>query len=708
MPTVASPAGKRVQLAPAAHFGSVKSLNEEARTVDVLLNTGAAMLRGGFFVEPYELELSMDRGHTRLDRVKSGRMPVLDDHGSSSIFSDKSSLDTVIGVFSGGKVTPEGLLVTARFDTSELAERRWQSLKAGVLVNFSAGVWLHALKDVTPEGAKRRRLRATDWEPFEGSLVAVGADWGAQVLRASAGGATSECVIETNPETEMDREKLIRAAVKKAGLSDEFAAKLVEEGVELTLAQERIIDELATRATKKPEPAGASAPAVSAATVVATATLAGDSTAQREEGARVERERQAGIRAACKKAGLDEAFATTLLDDPKVDLNAARAKILDRLAADSEKHDAGGHSGRQRTATQVGRTGREKFSGVVASALLNRFRPDRFKLADGAEEFRNASLLDVCRECLSAVGIAHRGLARMDIAKLAMQSTSDFPNIVADVANNALRRQYEEAPKTWEPITTVGSAADFKPLHRTQLSAAPSLDEVSEHGEFTHGALLDSGESYVVATYGKIVALTRKSIVNDSLDAFTRVPALFAQSAARKQSDVLWSRITANANMADGNALFSSTHANLGVQILTDETDLQELIGKLRSQTGQQGEKLSLGPKWLIVPVALELKARQLTATLTPAESGKANPYAPMLQVIVEPRLDATSAADWYIAGDKGQIDMLEVSYLDGVQVPRIETEVGFEVDGIQIKCAFDFGAGVLDWRGLVRSDATT
>ena len=43
----------------------------------------------------------------------------------------------------------------------------------------------------------------------------------------------------------------------------------------------------------------------------------------------------------------------------------------------------------------------------------------------------------------------------------------------------------------------------------------------------------------------------------------------------------------------------------------------------------------------------------------------------------------------------------MEFCYLDGAEGPVIETKQGFEVDGVAIKCRLDFGAKVIDHRGL-------
>jgi hypothetical protein len=53
------------------------------------------------------------------------------------------------------------------------------------------------------------------------------------------------------------------------------------------------------------------------------------------------------------------------------------------------------------------------------------------------------------------------------------------------------------------------------------------------------------------------------------------------------------------------------------------------------------------------------------------------------LEPIVEAVLDANSATAWYLAADSGQVDTVEYCYLEGAAGPVIESEVGFEVDGI-------------------------
>ena len=71
-----------------------------------------------------------------------------------------------------------------------------------------------------------------------------------------------------------------------------------------------------------------------------------------------------------------------------------------------------------------------------------------------------------------------------------------------------------------------------------QLGEAPQLLEVGESGEFKRGTLGESKESYKVRTYGQMVAITRQVLINDDLDAFTRIPAMHDNSILRFESDL--------------------------------------------------------------------------------------------------------------------------------------------------------------------------
>ena len=75
------------------------------------------------------------------------------------------------------------------------------------------------------------------------------------------------------------------------------------------------------------------------------------------------------------------------------------------------------------------------------------------------------------------------------------------------------------------------------------------------------------------------------------------------------------------------------------------------------------------------------------------------------LAVIAEPRLDpASGAVPWYLFASPSAIDTIEYAYLEGQDGVFIETRIGFDVDGVEIKARLDFGAKAIDWRGMQKS----
>jgi hypothetical protein len=281
-----------------------------------------------------------------------------------------------------------------------------------------------------------------------------------------------------------------------------------------------------------------------------------------------------------------------------------------------------------------------------------------------------------------------------------------LPNILANVANKSLRDAYLSAPRTFQPWARQGVASDFKTISRTNMSDAPALESVTENGEFKRGAVTDGKETYQLATVGKIIGITRQAIINDDLGAFTRLPALIANAAANYESDTVYGILTANAALSDGTALFHANHGNLtGTGTALSVTSLGVARALLRKQTTPQGAVMNLTPKYLIVPAALETIANQFVSqAYIAAQSSNINPFAGALQVVVDARLDASSATAWYLAADFNQVDTVEYAYLEGQNGVYIETRQGFDVDGMELKARLDFAAKAIDYRGLYKN----
>ncbi|MGV8959212.1 MAG: ClpP-like prohead protease/major capsid protein fusion protein [Stenotrophomonas sp.] len=346
------------------------------------------------------------------------------------------------------------------------------------------------------------------------------------------------------------------------------------------------------------------------------------------------------------------------------------------------------------------------------SALLHRSNPSAHRMEGPASQFRGMDLMDMARDSVERAGHRTRGMSKQEIAVKALQSTSDFPAVLGNVVNRTLRAGYEATPRTFLPFSRQTTLPDFKEISRVQLGGAPALLRVVEGGEYTEGSIGEGAEKYRVHKYGRIVALTWETIVNDDLDALSRIPFAFGASAADLESDLVYAIFTNNPNMANGNALFSAAHANLGTTAkLADALDpskanpLAEMRKMMRLQKGLDGRYITVNPQFLIVPPDLEEVALKATnAAIIAAKGVDLNVTGVSLTPIVEPRLHDGSATAWYGAAAPGVIDTIEYAYLEGHEGVFTETKAGFEVDGLQVKCRHIFGAKGIDPRGLFKN----
>jgi phage major head subunit gpT-like protein len=665
------------------------SVDEEARTVEVVWSSGARVPRRDRMTgEAYEEVLSLDPEHVDLSRLNGGA-PLLDTHGAWS-------LDGVIGVVERAWIVkgdnPEGRALV-RFSERDDVEPVWRDVRAGIIRNVSVGYSVRAY-EITDEEGKVPLWRAVDWTPAELSAVPIGADPDAGFRSAAL--ASQPC-------------RLITRSQNSELLSLEGDNTMEHQDTPETPAEEtRSGSDTETVSVTEEAPREERRAAVDAAAGKKAAVKANDepkaeaNTDARAEARRAvaeERSRAAGIYDTARKLGVERSLAEGLVMRG-MPLDQARKALIDAVAERDERTET------RSQITMGGMDERQTRQGAVEAALLHRFDPSRFDLPEPAREWRGYSLLELARAFLEADGTRVRGLSRDEIATRALHSTSDFPDILAAVTNKTLRDAYQAAPRTFPAIARRASASDFKDIRRLQLGEAPQLEKVAENGEFKRGTMGEGKESYRVETYGKVIGITRQVIINDDLDAFTRVPSLFGTSAATLESDVVWGIITSNPAMGDNKALFHAGHKNLaGTGTALDVANLGQARAFMARQVGLDGKTiLNIRPAYLVVPSTLELTAEQIIAqNLVPAKSGDVVPQSiRSLAVIAEPRLDpASGAVPWYLFASPAQIDTIEYAYLEGQEGVYIETRMGFDVDGIEVKARLDFGAKAIDWRGM-------
>lgn len=185
----------------------IGTVNNETRTVDLTFTTGADVVRfdwetGRRYVE----RLSLDPKHVRMDRLNSGA-PLLDTHSAYSLANQ-------LGIVEEGSaaLSVKAGRALVRFSKRADVEPYYQDVVDRVIRNVSVGYRTYRAEEIgtDPNGYPIRL--ATDWEPYEISMVPMGADVGART-RGSKEIATSPCVVITRTVmTDADRLRRFRLA----------------------------------------------------------------------------------------------------------------------------------------------------------------------------------------------------------------------------------------------------------------------------------------------------------------------------------------------------------------------------------------------------------------------------------------------------------------------------------------------------------------
>jgi len=484
-------------------------------------------------------------------------------------------------------------------------------------------------------------LRAVDWEPHELSLVPIPADAAAQVR--------AEAMPETPNEPEKDSP--------------------MEEIREMEAAQTPETTEVVSEQRS-----------VSAEDFEAVLAA--------------ERRRVAEIRRSVRAAGLEDALADQMAEDG-TPIDQARAAIIDKMA----EREAAAPT---RTHVQITKDESEKRSACMEAAL--EARTGLREWDDQAREYVGSSLLEMGKECLKRSGVNITGMGRSELAGRAMHSTSDFPLLLSNIARKNLASAYAEEQQTFRPLVRTRNLPDFKAAYELEIAGQIIPEPLLEGGEYKAATVQEQQSSWKLYTYGKKISVTRQLLINDDLDALSRIPAMIGRGMSLFESNQVWALITGNATMSyDSKALFHADHSNMGTGAIA-EASISAARKALRTQTDIAGNRVNLTPSFLIVPAALETTAQKFLTGVTPNSTADVNIFSNSMGLIVEPRLDDDSEQKFYVTANPNQIDMIAVGSLEGEAGPQVETVNERDPDGVTIYARLDFGTTLLNHRGFFRS----
>jgi hypothetical protein len=291
-------------------------------------------------------------------------------------------------------------------------------------------------------------------------------------------------------------------------------------------------------------------------------------------------------------------------------------------------------------------------------------------------------------------------------------STVDIGSILSNVANKFLLEGFFSVEQVWRNICAVRNVSDFKTVTSYRLIGKDQYELVAPGGEIKHGTLGNETYSNKADTYGLMLSIDRRDIINDDLSAITTVPRKLGRGSGLKINDVFWKVFLDNAAFfTAGNKNFLSGAATgLGIDSLTaaEVAFLDQVDG--------DGKPVGIMPAILLVPTALSafgsqlFKSLELRDTTANVKFPVANPHQGKFRVEVSRYLanaqyGGNSAKAWYLLADPNDLPVIEVAFLNGQESPTIEsTDADFKELGVQMRGYHDFGCALQDYRGGVKT----
>lgn len=309
----------------------------------------------------------------------------------------------------------------------------------------------------------------------------------------------------------------------------------------------------------------------------------------------------------------------------------------------------------------------------------------------------------------------HRSVMRAAFgARIEASSVSniDIGAILANVANKFLLEGFFNVERTWRNICAVRNVSDFKTVTSYRLIGKDQYELVAPGGEIKHGNLGNESYTNKADTYGLMLAVDRRDIINDDLGAITTVPRKLGRGSGLKINDVFWTTFMNNS------AFFTAGNKNF----LTGTDTVLSIDGLTKAEVAyydmvdSDGKPIGTMPAILLVPTALSAIGSQLFKSLEMRDNTAnaripiTNPHAGKFRVEVSRYLGnsnyaGNSSKAWYLLTDPNDLPLIEVAFLNGQEAPTIETaEADFNVLGVQMRGYHDFGASLQDTRAAIKS----
>ncbi len=286
-------------------------------------------------------------------------------------------------------------------------------------------------------------------------------------------------------------------------------------------------------------------------------------------------------------------------------------------------------------------------------------------------------------------------------------SNIDIGGILSNLTNKFLLEGFNAVEKTWRTIAAVSPVTDFKAITRFRLIGKDQYEKVAPGGELKHGTLGEMKYQNQADTYGLLLGIDRRDLINDDLGAITTVPKKLGRGAGLKINDVFWATFLGHPTF------FSAANENLligadGALTIDGLTKAETIFNE---QVDPDGNPLGTMPSILLVPPSLSalgsqlFKSTELRDTTPGTKFPVSNPHQGKFRVEVSrylsnPHFSGSSRKAWYLLADPADLPVVEIVFLNGQESPTIESaQADFNTLGVMMRGYHDFGVGMQEPR---------
>lgn len=705
------------------------SINEDDRSVEAVIATEAPTMV--LDMQRWEVVEEILVADGMRVASEDGQVPLLDTHNRHSVAMQLGSCRNI---------RAEGDLIIGRnfFSSVQAAQDCFTKIQEGHVRDNSVGYQVLNYVTIEAGGSENvngRQYTASDKHPLrvttewvikENSVCPIGADSNAKMREEPQTidpNSTNTNQHRSNPTMNLTTEQ--RAFLVRCGMAADANDEQVRAFVgTLNETQRSEFAGMLNDAQRNdlgieaPEPTPAPAPAAQTAlTDEQRADIAAQVRAEQQRTIQAEQARVLAIRTEGASVNMSDAAINHCIDN-NLDISAARQYFLEQVR--TARPAVMG-------APQVIVAGNEITRDHLAISLLmqgncredmlqNEYSEDLVQQTH--ERCRRLSVLDICRAALTLAG-HDVPLDRGEMIRAGF-ATGALPVILGDVAHKMMLKGFTAAAATWEKWCTVKSVSDFRDHNLVRLNVNGGLEKIGNGGEIKHFERSEEARKHGADEYGKNIDITRQDMINDDVGAFLEMAEKIGVISQNGVSDLVYTVLMANVlnSSPSTKAMFSTTvhkdvNDNAIVNLQTGSAlaiaTLSAAIALFRKFREYNGNSISVDPAGLLVPPELEGLAHTLVSSELIVSGNTTgltanNPNAHVaLDVISESRLSNPnianySATSWYLVPPAGMLDVLSVSFLNGVRTPTL-TPYTLTPDrsGAGWSTIFDYGADLTD-----------